>query len=62
MSEEQKEHEAMRLANTMDKLLDSGVFLPGRIGPDGKPIAVSHVQELVKDIRMQEEKDGSDED
>jgi hypothetical protein len=61
MSEEQKEHEAMKLANTMDKLLDSGVFVPSRIGPDGKPQPVSHVAELVKDVRMSNS-DDSDED
>ncbi|CAD5227095.1 unnamed protein product [Bursaphelenchus xylophilus] len=60
MTEEQKEYEAMKLANTMDKLLDSGVFLPGRIGPDGKPQAVSHVNELVKDVHI--ESDHSDTD
>jgi hypothetical protein len=61
MSEEQKEHEAMKLANTMDKLLDAGVFQPSRIGPDGKPQAISHVNELVKDIQMTKS-DESDDD
>ncbi|CAD5221507.1 unnamed protein product [Bursaphelenchus okinawaensis] len=60
MTEEQKEYEAVKLANTMDKLLDSGVFMPGRIGPDGRPQAVSHVNELVKDVHI--ESDHSDED
>lgn len=54
MSEEQKEYEAMRLANTMNQLLDSGVIAPARLGPDGKPQAVTHVQELVKDIKANE--------
>jgi hypothetical protein len=61
MSEEQKEHEAMKLANTMDKLLDAGVFAPGKIGPDGRPQAISHVNELVKDMQLPKS-DESDED
>ena len=29
MSEEQKEHEAMKLVNAMDKLMDQGLIAPG---------------------------------
>uniref|UniRef100_A0A7E4UQ17 Synembryn-A n=1 Tax=Panagrellus redivivus TaxID=6233 RepID=A0A7E4UQ17_PANRE len=50
MSEAQKEFEAMKLANAMNRLLDEGVFQPASVGPDGKPRPVSHVNELVKDI------------
>ncbi|KAI6240807.1 Synembryn [Aphelenchoides fujianensis] len=60
MSDEQKEHEAMKLANTMDKLLESGVFAPGRIGADGRPQAVQHVAELVKDVDVEMSGDESD--
>ena len=57
MSEEQKEYEAMKLANAMDKLMSEGIFRPGTVGPDGKPVAVSHVNELVKNISSENEKD-----
>ncbi|KAI6210203.1 hypothetical protein M3Y96_00302700 [Aphelenchoides besseyi] len=60
MSEEQKEHEAMKLANTMDKILESGVFVPSRIGPDGRPQPVQHVAELVKDIDVEMSGDESE--
>jgi hypothetical protein len=49
MSEEQKEYEAVKLAEAMNKLLDCGLIRPGTIGDDGKPRAVEHVLELVKD-------------
>lgn len=61
MSEEQKEYEAVRLANAMSKLMDEGVFAPGTIGEDGRPRAVSHVAELIKDHQVKEEEE-SDED
>ncbi|KAH7724000.1 synembryn [Aphelenchoides avenae] len=61
MSEEQKEYEAVRLANAMSKLMDEGVFSPGTIGEDGRPRAVSHVAELIKDHQVKEEEE-SDED
>jgi hypothetical protein len=57
MSDEQKEYEAMKLANAMDKLMSEGIFQPGTIGPDGKPIPVGHVNELIKDFPSEEEKD-----
>ena len=60
MTDEQKEHEAWRLANTMDKLLDAGVFVPGRVGADGKLQAVSHVAELIKDIDVPNEDEDSE--
>lgn len=61
MSEEQKEYEAMKLANTMNKLLDAGVFVPGQVGSSGKVEPVSHVNELVKNIDIPKS-DESDED
>ncbi|KJH52240.1 hypothetical protein DICVIV_01568 [Dictyocaulus viviparus] len=50
MSEEQKEYEAMKLVNAMSKLMETGVVKPGTIGDDGRPKAISHMLELVKDF------------
>uniref|UniRef100_A0A914CD92 Synembryn-A n=1 Tax=Acrobeloides nanus TaxID=290746 RepID=A0A914CD92_9BILA len=55
MTEEQKEYEAMKLANAMSKLMEEGVFTPGTIGEDGRVRAVSHVNELVKNVNVKEE-------
>ncbi|KAL4713516.1 hypothetical protein ACJJTC_007754 [Scirpophaga incertulas] len=46
MTDEQKEHEAMKLVNLFDKMLSEGVVRPARIGPDGRPQPVEHVLEL----------------
>jgi len=46
MSEEQKEYEAVKLANLIDKLHTMGVVKPAKLGEDGKPQAVEHVLEL----------------
>ncbi|GMS96006.1 hypothetical protein PENTCL1PPCAC_18181 [Pristionchus entomophagus] len=59
MSEEQKEHEAMKLVQAMDRLLGEGIIKPSTIGPDGRPTTVSHVLELVKNVKTPE---GSDSD
>ncbi|XP_067655271.1 synembryn-A-like [Haliotis asinina] len=48
MSEEQKEHEAMKLVDAMDKLHRQGLIQPSRIGPDGRPEPVSHILELAE--------------
>ena len=40
MSEEQKEYEAVRLANLIDKLHTMGVVKPAKLGEDGKPQVV----------------------
>ena len=48
MSEEQKEYEANKLANMIHQLHELGAMKPGKIGPDGKPIAVEHVLELIE--------------
>jgi hypothetical protein len=53
MSEEQKEHEAVKLANIIDRLHSLGVVKPGKLGPDGKPTAVDHVLELVENQASQ---------
>ncbi|KHJ98989.1 hypothetical protein OESDEN_01046 [Oesophagostomum dentatum] len=60
MSEEQKEYEAMKLVNAMNKLMSTGVVKPGTIGPDGRPREVSHVLELVKDVPDEEPQSDSD--
>uniref|UniRef100_A0A7I4YMC0 Synembryn n=1 Tax=Haemonchus contortus TaxID=6289 RepID=A0A7I4YMC0_HAECO len=54
MSEEQKEYEAMKLVDAMNKLMNTGVVKPGTIGEDGRPKAVGHVLELVKDVPDEE--------
>ena len=40
MSEEQKEYEAVKLANLIDKLHTMGVVKPAKLGEDGKPQVV----------------------
>ncbi|CAH2268208.1 jg8214 [Pararge aegeria aegeria] len=46
MSEEQKEFEAMKLVNLLDKMLTEGVVRPARIGADGRPVAIDHVLDM----------------
>lgn len=46
MSEEQKEHEAIKLVNLMDKMMGAGVIQPCTVGADGRPEAVQHVLQL----------------
>jgi len=46
MSDEQKEYEAVHLANLIDKLHSMGVVKPAKLGDDGKPHPVDHVLEL----------------
>ncbi|KAJ2950722.1 hypothetical protein O0L34_g8984 [Tuta absoluta] len=46
MTEEQKEYEAMKLANLFDKMVTSGVVKPARVGPDGRPQPLDHVLEM----------------
>ena len=64
MTEEQKEYEANKLANMIHKLHELGAMKPGKIGPDGKPVAVEHVLELVEgqQFRRGEQNDESDSD
>jgi len=66
MSEEQKEYEANKLANIIDRLHSLGVVKPGKLGPDGKPTAVDHVLELVENhaanIKGLQPESGSDSD
>ncbi|CAJ0603030.1 unnamed protein product [Cylicocyclus nassatus] len=60
MSDEQKEYEAMKLVNAMDKLMKTGVVKPGTIGPDGRPREVGHVLELLNDVPDKEPQSDSD--
>jgi hypothetical protein len=46
MSEEQKEYEAIKLVNQIDKLTRSGFIKPATIGAEGKPKEIEHVLEL----------------
>ncbi|CAL8079290.1 unnamed protein product [Orchesella dallaii] len=46
MTEEQKEFEAMKLVETIDKLTSSKTIQPCLIGPDGKPQPIGSVLEL----------------
>ncbi|KAG1714950.1 Synembryn-A [Nymphon striatum] len=46
MSEEQKEYEALKLVNLMDKLAREKIIQPTKIGPDGKPHPIEHILEL----------------
>ncbi|XP_034825649.1 synembryn-A [Maniola hyperantus] len=46
MSDEQKEFEAMKLVNLLDKMMTEGVVRPARVGPDGRPVPVDHVLEM----------------
>lgn len=46
MTEEQKEYEAMKLVNLMDKLNRQGLVQPCKIGTDGRPEPVEHILEL----------------
>lgn len=46
MTDDQKEYEAVKLVNLMDKLHREGVIQPCRISDEGKPEPVSHVLEL----------------
>jgi len=65
MSEEQKEYEAVKLINLMDKMNRSGVIQPCRIGADGKPEPVEHVlqlQENLENLNVDKQNEESDSD
>ncbi|RUS77426.1 hypothetical protein EGW08_014804, partial [Elysia chlorotica] len=48
MTDEQKEYEAEKLIDAIDKLQRQGIIQPCRVGEDGKPVPVEHVLELVE--------------
>ncbi|KAG5343381.1 RIC8A protein, partial [Acromyrmex heyeri] len=54
MTEEQKEYEALKLVNLVDKLTKEGVVRPCRIGDDGKPEPIEHVLELQNELPKQQ--------
>lgn len=54
MSEEQKEHEAMKLVSLMDKLQRTGIVQPCKIGEDGRPEPVDHILELQDNLPEQQ--------
>ncbi|XP_011690211.1 PREDICTED: synembryn-A [Wasmannia auropunctata] len=54
MTEEQKEYEALKLINLVDKLTREGVVRPCRIGDDGKPEPIEHVLELQNELSKQQ--------
>lgn len=64
MSEEQKEYEAVKLANLIDKLHNMGVMKPARIDEFGRPTEVDHVLQLIEEpdaaIRHLESESDSD--
>ncbi|CAI5447709.1 unnamed protein product [Caenorhabditis angaria] len=57
MTDEQKEYEAMKLLDAMNKMMDAGVVKPGTIGEDGKLREVSHVLELTKNVQIKDDED-----
>lgn len=59
MTEEQKEYEAVKLINLMDKLQRDGIIQPARIGEDGRPCAVEHVLQLQDGLKVCETKNES---
>lgn len=50
----QKEHEAMKLVDLMDKLMKHGAIKPCKIGEDGKPHPVEHILELQDGLKSQQ--------
>ncbi|XP_023340819.1 synembryn-A [Eurytemora carolleeae] len=62
MSEEQKEYEAMKLVNMMDKLVKDGFIQPARIGEDGKPVPVEHILQLQEGMNIPGKGTGEDSD
>lgn len=54
MTEEQKEFEAMKLVNMIDKLTKDGIVQPCRIGEDGRPEALTDVHQLIEDLPRQQ--------
>ncbi|XP_065225602.1 synembryn isoform X2 [Planococcus citri] len=54
MTEEQKEYEAMKLVNAIDKLHKGGVIQACKIGEDGKPQPVEHILQLQEELQKQQ--------
>ncbi|KAL7065482.1 hypothetical protein AAHC03_05698 [Spirometra sp. Aus1] len=62
MSQEQKEYEAMKLVEKIDKLQRSGIIQPGTVGEDGRVHPVEHVLQLIQDVKVDSTKEDSDSD
>lgn len=46
MTDEQKEHEAVKLADVIQKMHDLGVAKPGKVDESGRSSTVSHLMEF----------------
>ncbi len=53
MTEEQKEHEAMKLVNLINDMHNLGVVKPAMPGPDGRPRQLEHVLQLQEAAQAQ---------
>ncbi|XP_045597103.1 synembryn-A isoform X1 [Procambarus clarkii] len=62
MTDEQKEHEAMKLVNVLDKLTRNNIIQPCRIGDDGKPHPVESVMELQEGMGVMHPPDHNNDD
>ncbi|XP_054152971.1 synembryn-A-like [Oppia nitens] len=62
MTTEQKEYEAIRLVEMIDKLAKTGVVKPCRVGDDGKPHPVEHILELQQMAAECKRKDSKSDD
>lgn len=60
MTDEQKEYEAMKLVEAMDKLQRGGIIQPSVVGPDGRPQPVEHILELTQNMSIQDDPDNTD--
>ncbi|CAG2233154.1 chaperone Ric-8A-like [Mytilus edulis] len=62
MSDEQKEYEAMKLVNAMDKLQRGGIIQPSVVGPDGRPQPVEHILELTENMNIEDQTEETSQD
>ncbi|CAG9854688.1 unnamed protein product [Phyllotreta striolata] len=53
MTDEQKEYEAMKLAELMNNMLETGIIKPCTLGEDGKPKPIEHVLQLQEGLKNQ---------
>lgn len=54
MTEEQKEYEAMQLANLLEKLRKDGIVQPALIDKDGTPQPLEHILQLQEELPQQQ--------
>ncbi|XP_063992256.1 synembryn isoform X2 [Diachasmimorpha longicaudata] len=62
MTEEQKEHEVLKLVNLVSQLTNNGLIQPCTIGEDGKPKPVQHVLELQEGLPKSQQYFNNDND